>query len=252
MSYPSEKVRIVPLLGKSATTGCTSLFEKNRHNGGDFSIVFGVRGGTAGATAVTATAAANWDISVIEATAASAAGSVITGATMTLGAATALTLRGAVNLVCKVATNLATTVNLTLNGLTYHISTAGASAKSGAVALAEAINGGCTGATAVQKLPHYTAIANFSSDALMLVTGDDDLGTGITAVTTSGGVQIFVNQLQGVINVKGAKLSTNTPKYIGVACTVLTGLATSVMHCNMLTFPSGGPATPGVKVDCTT
>lgn len=252
MSYPSEKIRITPLLGVCATVGGTSLRGKTIHNGGDFSVRCFVSGGTAGATEVTATAAANWDFSVIEATAATAAGSVIAGATMTLGAATALTLRGAAALVCKVASNLATTVNLTLNGLTYHISTAGATAKHGASALAEAINGKCTGATAVQKLPHYTAIKDFSTANLMLITPDDDQGTGITAVSVTGGVQIFVNHLQGVIDVKGAKLSTNTPKYIGVACTALTGIDTSIIVADLITFPTAKPAFPGVKVSCTT
>jgi len=256
MSYPSEKIRIVPLLGQSGTkaaAGSTSLCGKTRYNGqGDFSVRCFVHGGTAGATEITATAAANWDFSVIEATAATAAGSVITGATMTLGAVTALTLRGAVQLVCKVASNQTTAVNLTLNGLTYHISTAGATAKNGAVALAEAINGGCTGATRIEKLPHYTAIHTYSSANLMLVTADDDQGTGITAVATSGGPQIFVTDLQGVIDVKGAKLSTNTPKYIGVACTALTGLDTSIVVADLISWPTAGPATPGVKVSCTT
>jgi hypothetical protein len=256
MSYPSEKIRITPLLGKSATkggAGSTSLVGKTRYNGqGDFSVRCFVHGGTAGATEVTATAAANWDFSVIESTAATVAGSVITGATMTLGAAAALTLKGAVNLVCKVASNLATTVNLVLNGATYHISTAGATAKNGALALAEAINGSCTGATSVQKLPHYTAIGNYSSANLMLITGDDDLGTGITAVATSGGVQIFVTDLQGMIDVQGSKLSTNVPKYIGVACTDLTGLDTSIVTAELISHPTGKPAMPGVKVSCTT
>lgn len=251
MSYPSEKIRIVPLLGKSATVGGTSLFGKTRHNGGDFSVRCFISGGTAGATEVTATAAANWDFSVLEASAATAAGSVITGATMTLGAATALTLRGAAALVCKVASNLATTVNLTLNGISYHISTAGATADNGAVALARMINGGGTGATAKPKLPHYTAVANFSSANLMLVTPDDDQGTGITAVATSGGVQIFVSHLQGVINVKGAKLSTVSPKYIGVGCTSLTGIDTSIICADLITFPTVGPAFPGVRVHTT-
>jgi hypothetical protein len=251
--YPSEKIRITPLLGVSSTAGGTSLVGKTRINGQqDFSVRLFVHGGTAGATEVTATAAANWDFSVVEATAATAAGSVITGATMTLGAETALTLRGAVNLVCKVASNLATTVNLSLNGLSYHISTAGATAKNGAVALSEAINGGCTGATAVAKLPHYTAVHTYSSANLMLITADDDQGTGITAVATSGGVQIFVNQLQGVIDIQSAQLSTNTPKYVGVACTALTGIDTSIITAELISFPTAKPAFPGRKVSVTT
>ena len=253
MSYPSEKIRVTPLMVGFSTAAATSISEKTRYNGqGDFSVLFGVRGSTVASTGQSATVAMNWDFSVLEATAATAAGSVITGATITLGSATALTLRGAVNLVCKVASNLATTVNLTLNGITYHISTAGATAKNGAVALAEAINGGCTGATAQPKLQHYTAVGDYATADLMLITADDDQGTGITAVATSGGVQIFINDLQGVIDIKGAKLSTNTPKYIGVGCTQLTGGDTSIRYAQLISYPTGRPGMPGSKVSCTT
>lgn len=251
MSYPSEKVRITPLMVNFSTAAATALIGKTRLRGhGDVSVICGVLAGTI-STARTATAACKYDFTVVESTAATAAGSAISGATMTLGAATALTLRGAVNMVCKVASNLATTVNLTINGLTYHISTAGATAKNGAVALAEAINGECTGATAVQKLPHYMAVADFATADLMLITADDDMGTGITAVATSGGVQIFQNDLQGVIDIQASKFSTNSPKYIGVACTTQAG-ATCVRYAQLLSRPSAGPAMPGKKVSCTT
>lgn len=251
MSYPSEKIRVTPLLVNFSTLAATSLIGKTRLRGhGDFSVLCGVLGGTV-STARTATAACKYDFSVIESTAASAAGSAISGATMTLGAATALTLRGAVNAICKVATNLATTVNLTVNGLTYHISTAGATAKNGAVALAEALNGGCTGATAVAKVPHYSAIHTFASANLVLLTADDDQGTGLTITTVTGGVQVFQNHLQGVIDVQLSKLSTNSPKYIGVACTTHAG-ATGVRYAQLLSRPSAGPAMPGSKVSCTT
>lgn len=250
--YPADKIRITPLMVDFSTAAATALKGKTRFNGQqDFSVLCGVLGSTVASTGQTGTAAVKYDFSITESTAATVAGSVITGATMTLGAATALTVRGAPYLICKVASNLATTVSLTLNGISYHISTAGATAKNGAVALAEAINGGCTGATAQPKLPHYTAIGNFSTADLMLVTADDDQGTGITAVATSGGVQIFQNDLQGVINIQAAQLSSNTPKYIGVACTTQAG-TTCVRYAQMISFPTGKPGLPGQRVDVTT
>lgn len=249
--YPSEKIRVTPLLVDFSTAAATALIGKTRYNGqGNFSVLCGVLGGTI-STGQTATAANKYDFSIVESTAATAAGSVITGATMTLGAATALTLRGAVNLVCKVASNLATTVSLTLNGISYHVSTAGATADSGAVAIARMINGQATGATAQPKLPHYTAVADFASAALVLITADDDMGTGITAVATSGGIQIFQNHLQGVIDIQESKLSTNSPKYIGVACTTHAG-DTCVRYAQMISYPTGRPGMPGSKVSCTT
>lgn len=246
--FPTNKIRITPVLGVFSTVGGTSLSGKMRYADGDISVVVQIMGSTAGATLQSATVACNWDFSVLESSAATAAGSVITGATMTLGAATALTLRGAVSLVAQVASDLATTAGLTLNGITYKATAAGATAKNGAGQLADYING----VKGSNKLPHYMAIADHSSANLLLVTGDDDLGTGITAVATSGGPQIFINHLQGVINVAAGKLSTVTPKYIGVGCTALTGGDTAIVSAQIVTYPKGAPSTPGVVVDCTT
>jgi hypothetical protein len=167
---------------------------------------------------------------------------------MTLGAATAFVTRGAVNMVCKVASDLATTVNLVVNGITYHTTAAGATALNGAACLAKNING----QLGSRKLPHYSAFANYSSANLMLLTADDDQGTGLTVVTVTGGVQTFLNDLQGVINIQGAKLSTNVPKYIGVGCTSLTASDTSIRFAQMVSWPTGRPGMPGVVVNCTT
>jgi hypothetical protein len=167
---------------------------------------------------------------------------------MTLGAATAFVTRGAVNMVCKVSSALATTVKLVLNGATYQTTAAGATGANGVTLLSKYING----TLGNNKLPHYTAIGSYSSANLMLITGDDDQGTGITAVTVTGGVQTFLNDLQGVIDIQASKFSTNTPKYIGVACTALTGGDTAIRYAQLISVPNGKPAMPGVIVSCTT
>lgn len=247
--YPSEAVRITPILVDFSTAAATSLIGKTLYNGqGNFSVLCGIRASTVTSTGQSGTVAMNYEFSVMEATAATAGGSVITGATITLGAATALTVRGAVRLLVKVASDLATTASLTLNGISYHGTAAGATASNGAKVLAKYINGNLGNS----KLPHYMAIADYSSANLLLITPDDDLGTGITAVATSGGPQIFLSDLQGVIDVQQSKLSTNTPKYIGVSCTSLTGSDTSVRYAQMLSWPTGKPAYQGVTVSCTT
>lgn len=246
--YPIDKVRVTPLYADFSTAAGTSLIGKTKYMGGDFAVVCGIRGSTVSATGQSATVACNYDFSVMESTAATAAGSVITGATMTLGAATAMVLRGAVSMFAQVATDLATTAGLTLNGISYKSTSAGATALNGAKTLAKYINGERGG----NKLPHYTAIADCSSAGLLYITGDDDLGTGITCESTSGGPQIFIGDLQGCITVNAGKLSTNTPKYIGVGCTSLTGADTAIRYALLVKYPSGGPGTPGVRVNCTT
>jgi hypothetical protein len=247
--YPSESVRITPLFVDFSTAAATALEAKTRiTRQGDFSVLCGIRCSTL-ATGITSTAAMNYDWSVIEATAASVAGTVITGATMTLGASTAFQLKSAVNCILKVATNLSTVDGVTINGISYTIPSAGATAANGGAKLASAINGNAS----CNKLPHYTAIANYMAKDQVLVTADDDLGTGLTVTSTAGsGVAPRMSHLQGIIDIQVSKLSTNTPKYIGVGCTSLTGDSTSIRYAQMISFPSGRPAFPGVKVSCTT
>ena len=252
--YPSEKVRIVPLLSIISSKATGDDNAKVRYRGqGDFSVLVGVRCGTVmtGSTDVTATAAANYDFSVIEATAATVTGSVISGAAITLGASAAFTMKGGVNCMLQVTTNCGTADGVTLNGITYHGTAVGSgtSASAGSVKIARAINGYGTS----NKLPHYTAHSLYTAKDLCLIAADDDLGTGITAsCTANSGIQIFMSHLQGVIDVQGSKLSTHSPKYIGVGCTALTGLATGAKYAIMISHPTGRPGTPGVKVSCTT
>jgi len=250
MSYPSEKIRITPLQVLFSTAAATSLNEKTRYNGqGDFSVLVGVRSAASLATGFTATAAMNWDFSVIEATAATANGSVITGATITLGAATAFVARGGVNSLLKITTDCATTAGITINGITYHGTAVGATASNGGNQVARAINGYGTSV----KLPHYTALSNYTAKDLVLITADDDMGTGLTVeATAASGIQNFMVSLQGCIDIQGSKLSTNNPKYIGVVSSALTGETTSVRYAQLISYPSAIPAMPGVKVSCTT
>ena len=247
--YPSERVRITPLLAKFATAASTSLMAKTLYNGqGDFSVKCSILSSTV-ATGQTATAAMNYDFSVMESTAATAAASVITGATMTLGAATAFTMRGGVNCILKVGTALATTAHVVINGIAYTGTAVGATAMNGGEKLARAINGQGTS----NKLPHYSALSNFTAKDHVMITADDDMGTGLTVSCTAGsGVQVFMSHLQGVIDIQGSKLSTNSPKYIGVLCTPLTADATSIITAEMISYPTGKPGMPGVKVSCTT
>lgn len=250
--YPSEKIRITPLAVSLATAGATALNAKTLYNGqGNFSVLCGVRAAATTATGWTATAAMNWDFTVTESSAATVNATAITGAALSLGATAAFTMKGGVNCILKVTTDCATTAGVTINGIRY-IGTAvgeGDVASSGSMKISRAINGHGTSA----KLPHYTALANYTAKDLVLITADDDMGTGLTVTCTAGsGIQVFMNHLQGVIDVQGSKLSTVTPKYIGVNIVELTGANTSVAYAQMISYPTGKPGMPGVKVSCTT
>ncbi len=247
--YPSEKVRITPLFVDFSTAAATALTAKTLYKGqGNFSVLVGIRSSTV-ATGQTATAAMNYDFAVTESSAATANATTITGATITLGAATAFNMKGGVNCILKVTTDCATTAGLTINGVVYRATAVGATAANGGVKLARAINGSGTSV----KLPHYTAIGNYTAKDHVMITGDDGMGTGLDVTCTAGsGIQVFMSHLQGVIDIQESKLSTVEPKYIGVNCTSLTADATSIRYAQMISYPSGKPGMPGVKVSCTT
>lgn len=239
---PTEKVRIVPILSDFTTAGASSLDAKARYIGqGDVDVIINVRAAATLATGITATVAHNWDFSVIESTAATAAGSVVSNAVLQLGAATAHTARGLVNCVLKVATNAATSVGITLNGVRYIGTAAGATGGNYGVKLASAINGNATS----PKLSHYSAFPNYGDKDQVLITADDDMATGLEVVSTSGGIAPMMCQLQGIIHVPAGLLSTNSPKYIGLAATYLTGETTSIKTAYMVSYPSNRGITPG-------
>lgn len=241
MNFPIDNVRITPLLFDSATIA-TSLTGKTKYiTQGDFDVFCCVHCGTL-ATGLTATVAGGYAFTVTEATASTSNGSNIAGATLNLGNATAFEVNGAPRLILKVATDCATTMGVTINGISYHATAVGATAMNGGMKLSRAINGKGTSV----KLPHYRAFPEITtgwngSKDLVLIEPDDDYGTGLTAQCTAGsGVVIYQTELQGVIHIRGAKLSTVTPKFIGVTCTPLTGLATGAIGAFMVSHPSPG------------
>lgn len=254
--YPLERVRIDPLQLNSATAAATS--EKIRIDGGnDFSIL--CQAGfhsTVGLSECSSNA--DWSatdagnaitFSVVESTAASAVGSAIAGATLTLGPSTVCVVRGGAISVIQVNSALTTVVSVTINGQSYHTNTTGPGRDGESVAteLAAVINGRGTN----EPLLHYEAIPNGLATGLITLRPNDDLGTGLTIESTAAASTMvpFPGLCQGYINVQLSKLSSNTPKYIGVACgesTAQVGRAVS-----MVRFPSGF-GTPGAVVNCTT
>lgn len=246
----SELIRIDPILGNFSTAASTSAPKIRIDGNAKMAIVVSMKAGTV-ATGMTATAANYVQFAVIEATAASAAGSAISNATVTLGAATAGTVRGAAVGLLKVTSDLTTASEIQINGITYRTTQTGVgtSGEGAAEKLASAINGNATS----NKLPHYRAVANWGATGQILVEPDDDLGTGLTLITTGADSTIvpLMSYLQGVIEISPDKLSTNSPKYIGVMTSTGSG-STSLLNAYIVRQPSGSPAFPGRVIDLTT
>lgn len=195
---------------------------------GDFSIVVGVHANaTASAAGVSGTAANYVQFSVRESTAATHAGSAITGATRTIGAATAGHIRGALDAVITVSSKHTTAEYLTINGIQYGVGSTSADGTVAATKWAAAING----KGSCRKLPHYKA--HTGSDGVFMGTSgkiylcaDDDQATGLdiqmTAANSSGNPISFY-KLQGVIDINAGALSTNTPKFLSVTNSTFNG-----------------------------
>lgn len=240
MKYVSDYLNITPLALNQATVASTSAKVKlSAGGGGDFSIIcqagfVSTDGLSAASTIATlsATAAANCiSFSVVECTAASAAGSAISGATLTLGPATVAVSRGGVISMLQVTSGLGTADTITINGIAYHLGDTAASGELVATALAAQINASGTANTS-KPLPHYEAIANDLGTGLISIRPIDEYATGLTIQTSAAAATAvaYPGLAQGCINVKAARLSTNTPKYIGVVCSTSGGPVARAVH----------------------
>jgi hypothetical protein len=245
-----DNIRIVPFGSKYGTAVSTS--ESLPYKGGDFSVLCEVNfsGTTVPAATgadLSATDAGNGiDFTVYEGTVSSAAGTAITGATLTLGCGTVCYTRGAVVGMIEVTSNLTTAVSININGIDYHTNTTGPGRDGENVAteLAAVINGRGTN----QALPHYTAYANELTTGVVTLKPNDNDGTGVTIYTTAAASTFrpFAGFAQGVININAGKLSTATPKFL----TVVYGEATA--DCKRAAYLVTDGKTPGAIVNVTT
>jgi hypothetical protein len=223
---------------------------------GDFTILVGAHSypSTADTWATSlqsGTGVSNIHFAVYEATAATHAGSAISGATISLGAATAGTLRGLYDAFIAVGDQLATTVKLTINGIAYHQTATYTGGTLAAAGLAGIINGQST-EPGHQKLPHYKADVgptgtSFGASGIIYLHPDDDQATGLTIVmdaVTDTAVPHW-SKLQGKISINGHALSTNTPKWLSVRNATLAGSTAVAVYSFLL---RDGAATPGALV----
>lgn len=243
MKKPFETIRIEPIsmgwgtglnlggkLGATAQGGVVDI-----SNGiGDFSVIVGLHVGcTASASGVTGTAANYVDFAVYESTAATHAGSAISGATMRLGCATAGKGRGMLDAIFTFSSKHTTAETLTINGIAYHAPTTSADGTVAATKWAGVFNGLTTQA----KIPHYTAHTSTvgvwaGTSGKVYLAADDDQATGLTilmSAANSSGIPFGFTKLQGVIDINAHALSTNKPKFLNVVNSTFNG-ATSVMY----------------------
>jgi len=244
MKKPYETIRIEPIsMGWGTGLNLGGALGASAHGGvvdiskgiGDFSIVCGLRGGcTASAAGVTGTAANYVDFAVYESTAATHAGSAISGATLRLGCATAGKGRGLLDAIFTFSSKHTTAETLTINGIVYHAPTTSADGSVAATKFAGIFNG----LTTVQaKIPHYKAHTSTlglwaGTSGKVYLAADDDQATGLTILMSaagSSGIPFGFTKLQGVIDINAHALSSNTPKFLNVVNSTFNG-ATGVMY----------------------
>jgi len=238
-----EQIRIEPMIANSNTAAVTSIRKVLWNDDQDMMFYFRIGGGSPTGTAMSATAANVCQMTLTEATASSHAGSAISGATMTLGAATAYKPRSAESLIITLTSAVTTAVKLHINGYEYYatVSGVGSSGENVATQIEDAINGHGT----FEKLPHYSAKGNFTDTGIVLIYPDDGMGTGLTLATAGAtDFKTRVPAYTGCIELKVESLSTNRPKWIGVTLTTESA-ASFVRTVDCIRMPSNRPCFGG-------
>jgi hypothetical protein len=239
-----EKIRIEPLLCLSNTAAASEVRKIKWGDESKMLFTFGVGGAAVAGGVISATATSIVQFTLTESTASTAAGSAITGATMSLGCSTAYVVRNAEAIALTLTSVVSTTGTFSVNGYSYHCTAVDAATTGEGVAsaLAAAINGSGT----FEKLPHYRAYANFGATGVVLIAPDDGYGTGLTCATANAtNFKPRVTKYFGAIELRAEALSTVSPKYIGCVVTTYAG-ASCIRTAEAIRFPSAKPAFAGV------
>ncbi len=239
-----ETIRVEPLIANSNTAAATSP-RKIRWSADDYRMLFvcKMQGAPVTGTALSATVAQLSEFKLTEATASTHAGSVITGATLTLGCATAYKPRSADAMVIVLTSVIGSAASFTVNGQSFHATDVGTgtSGEGCASFLAHAINGGGT----QEKLKHYSAVGNFTDTGIVLIYPDDGLGTGLSC-TAANATDFKTRPLSytGCIELRAESLSTHYPKFIGVTISTQTNASCErIVDC--IRMPSYRPGWSG-------
>lgn len=237
-----EGIRVEPLIHNFSTAAATSPKKVPWTDDNHMVIVCGL-GGSSNGTAISCTLANAALFSVTEATACTAAGSVISGATLTLGQATAYEPKSADALTITLTSAVTTSVSIKINGFTYYctVSGVGSSGENVATQIAAAINGEGT----FEKLPHYSAVGNWTDTGIVYIYCDDGMGTGLSFDTVAGATDFKPRGwFTGAIDIAPGALSTARPKWIGITLATCNG-ATAARWADAIKFPSRLPGFGG-------
>lgn len=239
-----EKIKVEPLLCLSNTAAASEV-RKVKWTGQDkMTFLLGVGGAAVAGGVISATATSIVQFTLTESTASTAAGSAITGATMSLGCATAYQVRSAEAIVLTLTSVVGSAATFQVNGYSYHATAVDAATTGEGVAsyITASINGGGT----FEKLPHYTAYSNFGGTGVVLIAPDDQYATGLTCATANAtDFKPRVTKYFGAIELRAESLSTVSPKYIGCVVSTYAG-ASCIRTAEAIYEVSGRPAFAGV------
>ncbi len=222
------KVNILKSFGTGATVSAMVPWPQGVKR---VAFMVNMGGASAGNSPLQSSVAGSCTFSVYEATAATHAGSAISGATLSMGPATQYELKSMEIGLLNPASNCATTVNVYVNGGTkaYHLATAAATGELAPNKWATVLN-------ASNGIPHYQAVANWPTTAYVALFPKDDINTGITLKGAAACPPAAVN-LTGAIIVDESDLSSNLGadglKYVGVAVTTH-AIGTNVLSIDMV------------------
>jgi hypothetical protein len=244
-----ENFRIEPLMSLSNTAASTTI-RKTKWNDEDrmlFVCKFG--GASPGGTAMSCTEVNVAQFALMEATASTSNGSLITGGTMSLGPTTAYQVNGgAVALTITLTSAVTTAMNLHLNGIIYHttLTGPGGAGEDVATQLAAIINGKGTWT----PLPNYVAVPNFGTTGIVGIFPSNPYGTGLSCTAAATDYKPRSLGFVGAIELNAYSLSTVYPKFVGCVMTTYAG-ASALRSVDVIRVPNPKPGFSGKTVSTT-
>lgn len=243
----NEEYQVVSLLDLYNTAAATSRHKVKVAGGEKIALLCEMGGNSAvGATFISAAATGVCNFQLLEATAASAAGSAVSGATLSLGVSTANVVGSGAGVavgVIQVTSDLTTAHVFTVCGSTFHTTLAGPGR-----------NGEDVAATVAYYINNHATLSRFvEAVANNGGTGIVELWpkpacTGITMETGDASAVMGYRKCQGVINIDVSKLSTTSPKYVGVSLSTHAG-ATAIRSVKLIRKGINAPAFTGKVTD---
>lgn len=242
-----EEYQVISLLDCFSTKAATSRHKVKVAGGEKIALLCELGGSSAiGATFVSGAATGICNFQVLEATAASAAGSAVSGATLSLGVSTANVIGSGAGVaigIIQVTSDLTTGHVFTVCGSTFHTATTGPGRNGEDVAteVAAVINAHSTLSRFVEAVPNLSGTG-------IIELWPKPACTGISMETGDASAVMGYRKCQGIINLDVSKLSTTSPKYIGVSLSTY-NCATAIRSVKLIKKGINAPAFTGKVVN---